>query len=90
MSKSTQQATNRETVLKMIKGHLSEELDVDIGKIAEETRFKQDLDADSLDLVELVMELEDSYGIRISDEEAEKITTVGQAVDFVWDRLKER
>lgn len=90
MSKSIQQVTNRETVLKMIKGHLSEELDVDIGKITEETRFKQDLDADSLDLVELVMELEDSYGIRISDEQAEKITTVGQAVDFVWDRLKER
>ena len=47
------------------------------------TRFKEDLEADSLDLVELVMELEDSYGVRIPDEEAVKIMTVGQAADFV-------
>ena len=51
--------------------------------IADATRFKEDLDADSLDLYELVMELEDSYGITVSDEEAAKITTVGDAVDFV-------
>ena len=51
--------------------------------IDEGTRFKEDLEADSLDLVELVMELEDRYGIRITDEEAERIETVGQAIDFV-------
>ena len=73
----------REEVLTMVREHLAEELEVDAGKIAEGTRFKEDLDADSLDLYELVMELEDRYGIRIPDEEAAKIHTVGQAADFV-------
>ena len=47
------------------------------------TRFREDLEADSLDLYTLVQELEDSYGVQISDEEAAKILTVGQAVEFV-------
>ena len=51
--------------------------------IEESTRFREDLEADSLDLYTLVQELEDSYGIKISDEQAAKILTVGQAVDFV-------
>jgi acyl carrier protein len=55
--------------------------------ITDETRFKEDLDADSLDLYELVMELEDSYGVSVSREETAKITTVGDAVDFVIERL---
>ena len=73
----------RDEVLERIREHLSGELQVDLGRIQEGTRFKEDLEADSLDLVELVMELEDSYGIRIPDEEAVKIKTVGQAADFV-------
>ena len=74
---------NRDEVLGLVRSHLSEELEVDAAKIAEETRFKEDLDADSLDLYELVMELEDRYGISISEEQAAKIETVGDAVDFV-------
>lgn len=73
----------RNEVLERIRAHLSEELGIEIGRIRENTRFKEDLAADSLDLVELVMELEDSYGIRIPDEQAAKILTVGQAADFV-------
>ena len=67
--------------------HLSAELEVNADKIGEGTRFREDLDADSLDLYELVMELEDTYGIRVSEEEAAKIETVGDAVDFAVQRL---
>ena len=73
----------REEVAELIRGHLADELDVVPGVIGEETRFKEDLEADSLDLYTLVQELEDSYGVRMTDEQAAAITTVGQAVDFV-------
>ena len=72
-----------EEVLTLVREHLAEELEVDAAKIAEGTRFKDDLDADSLDLYELVMELEDTYGISVSEEQAAKILTVGDAVAFV-------
>jgi acyl carrier protein len=73
----------REDVFALIRAHLADELEVDPERIHQDTRFKEDLEADSLDLYTLVQELEDSYGVRISDEEATKILTVGQAVDFV-------
>jgi acyl carrier protein len=74
---------NREQVFSLIRAHLVDELEVEPGSISESTRFREDLEADSLDLYTLVQELEDSYGVRISDEEASRILTVGQAVDFV-------
>lgn len=78
----------RADVLTKIREHLAEELEVDPGRIAEDTRFKEDLEADSLDLVELTVELEDAYGIRIPDEQAAKIVTVGQAADFVFSHVE--
>jgi acyl carrier protein len=76
-------AMNREQILAMIRAHLADELEIDPSRIVESTRFKEDLEADSLDLYTLVQELEDSYGVSISDEQAATILTVGQAVDFV-------
>lgn len=74
---------DREHVFALIRAHLADELELDPSSISEATRFKEDLDADSLDLYTLVQELEDSYGVTISDEQAADILTVGQAVDFV-------
>jgi acyl carrier protein len=73
----------REEVFVLIQAHLADELDVEPARIGEATHFKEDLEADSLDLYTLVQELEDTYGVRISDEQAAEILTVGQAVDFV-------
>jgi acyl carrier protein len=73
----------KDEVMTLVREHLAEELEVDAGRIGEETRFKEDLDADSLDLYELVMELEDRYGVAVSEEQATRIKTVGDAVDFV-------
>jgi acyl carrier protein len=80
-------AMERDEVLKLVREHLSTELEVAPEKIKPETRFREDLDADSLDLYELVMELEDRYEIRVSEEEAAEIATVGDAVDFVCARV---
>ena len=75
----------RDEVLELIREHLADELQLDPGRITEGTHFREDLSADSLDLYTLVQELEDSYGVKMSDEEAARIATVGQAVDFVVD-----
>jgi len=76
-------ARSREQVFALIRAHLADELDVEPSAIGEATRFKEDLEADSLDLYTLVQELEDTYGVSMSDEQAAEILTVGQAVDFV-------
>ncbi|MGH2968028.1 MAG: acyl carrier protein [Solirubrobacteraceae bacterium] len=77
----------REEVLELIRAHLADELEIDPARIGEATHFKQDLDADSLDLYTLVVEFEDEYGVKMSDEQAAKVQTVGQAVDFVLEHL---
>jgi acyl carrier protein len=73
----------REQVFETIRAHLADELEVDPTSISEATRFREDLEADSLDLYTLVQELEDSYGVKMSDEQAAQILSVGQAVEFV-------
>lgn len=74
----------REQVLTLIREHLADELQLDDPEaITEATHFREDLSADSLDLYTLVQELEDQYGVKMSDEEAARIHTVREAIDFV-------
>ena len=77
----------RDEVLELIRSHLADELELDPARIEESTHFKNDLDADSLDLYTLVQELEDTYGVKMTDEEAARIQTVAQAIDFVLEHL---
>ena len=70
-------------VLEMIRAHLADELELDPSRIQPATRFREDLAADSLDLYTLVQELDDTYGVKISDEQAARILTVEAAIDFV-------
>ena len=63
-------------------------LSVDAAKVTREARFKEDLEADSLDLVEFVMELETEFGIEVPEQELEGITTVGQAFDLISAKAK--
>ncbi|HUF37738.1 MAG TPA: acyl carrier protein [Anaerolineales bacterium] len=69
--------------MQSIKEIIIDLLGVDEDKITRESRFREDLEADSLDLVELIMAFEDKFGAEISDEDAQKITTVGEAVDYI-------
>ncbi|HET7629319.1 MAG TPA: acyl carrier protein [Bacillales bacterium] len=75
-----------EDLLKRVQKIVADRLDVDEDKIKPEASFKDDLDADSLDVVELVMELEDEFDMEISDEDAEKITTVGDVIEYIKGR----
>jgi acyl carrier protein len=77
----------RDEVLQLIRAHLADELQIAPERVTESTHFKQDLDADSLDLYTLVVEFEDTYGVKMSDEQAARVQTVGQAVDFVLEHL---
>jgi acyl carrier protein len=76
---------NMASVLDKIKKIIVDQLDVEESEITLETSF-EDLDADSLDIVELIMALEEEFGIEIPDEDGEKLTTVGSAVDYITSR----
>jgi len=75
-------------VFEQVKAIIVDKLGVDASKVTMEARFREDLEADSLDLVELIMEFEEKFGGEISDEEAQKITTVGEAVNFLSSHQK--
>ena len=75
----------REEVLDQVKQILVQQLGVDEAQVTPEASFQDDLDADSLDLVELIMELEDQFGVKIPAEEAQGIKTVNQAVDYIME-----
>ena len=74
---------DREEILTKIQEITADRLGVDEADVTPDASFREDLEADSLDLVELIMELEEQFGMEIPDEEAEKITTVEEAVDYV-------
>ena len=80
----------REELLKKIKAIIADKLSISEDQVTEEASFIDDLGADSLDTVELVMALEDEFNMDIPDEEAEKLTTVGKAMDYVLDRLSKK
>ena len=73
----------REEIFEKVRAIIVDQLGVDENKVTMEASFRDDLEADSLDLVELIMAFEEEFGGEISDEEAQKITTVGQAVDYL-------
>lgn len=77
----------REELFKKIRAIIADKLSISEDQITEEASFVDDLGADSLDTVELVMALEDEFGMNIPDEEAEKLTTVGKAMDYILSHL---
>jgi len=75
-------------VFDKINSLIADKFEVEPSTITRETSFTKDLDADSIDLVEFVLELEDAFGSEIPDDDAEKITTVGEAVDYISSHQK--
>ena len=74
---------SKEDILTKLRPVIAEQHGVDESEVKEDASFTEDLNADSLDLVELIMSLEEQFKLQISDEDAEKITTVGEAVDYI-------
>jgi acyl carrier protein len=75
--------SSKEDILSKLRPIIAEQLGVDEADVKEDASFTEDLNADSLDLVEMIMSLEEQFHLQISDEDAEKITTVGEAVDYI-------
>ena len=75
----------KDEILAKLKPVIAEQLGVDEADVKEDASFTEDLNADSLDLVELIMSLEEQFKLQISDEDAEKLTTVGEAVEFIYE-----
>ena len=71
-----------------VKSIIAERLSVDENKITQDSSFIEDLGADSLDTVELIMQLEEAFDMQIPDEDAEKLTTVGDAIKYIEDHMK--
>lgn len=76
---------SKEEIMAKLKPVIAEQLGVDESEVTDTASFTEDLNADSLDLVELIMSLEEQFGLQISDEDAEKLTTVGEAVDYIYE-----
>lgn len=74
---------SEEEIFNKIKDMIADNFDVDKDEITEDTNFMNDLDADSIDLVEFILQLEDEFGAEIPDDEAEKIKTIGDAVSYI-------
>lgn len=79
---------DREELFKKVRAIVADKLSIGEDQVTENASFIEDLGADSLDTVELVMALEDEFKLNIPDEEAEKLTTVGKALDYVLSRVK--
>ena len=78
---------SKDDILAKLKPIIADQLGVDETQVTEDASFTDDLNADSLDLVEMIMSLEEQFKLQISDEDAEKITTVGEAVDYIQEHL---
>ena len=92
MTRQEQEADiiKEETIADEVKQIISEQLTVDLEEITNDSSFTEDLGADSLDTVSIVMEFEDKFNIEISDEDAEKIATVGEAIEAIKQLLAEK
>lgn len=78
---------SKDEIFLQVRDMVVDKFEVDPALVTLEASFGEDLDADSLDLMDLIIELEDRFGIKISDDEARSITTVGAAVDFIAERI---
>mgnify|MGYP002623563680 FL=1 len=77
----------KEEVVAKLKTIVSDRLDVEEDQVTEDKSFVEDLGADSLDIVELIMGIEDEFGIEIPDEDAEKLTSVGEAMKYTLEKI---